>query len=99
MQVGQSGPLYTPVPRISTDPTRPISLVSLANRAFYQQAVNDTWFKATSPLYIVANGDIENTFYQADSLGSVLGCVEQVQIWCQMSNSSGVALTNQSLVT
>jgi len=59
-----------------------MSLVFLANREFYQEAVNDTWFKATSPLNIVANGNIENTFYQADDLGSVLACVEQVQIWC-----------------
>jgi hypothetical protein len=81
LQAGTSGQLYTPDPRLSSDSATPMSLVFLANRAFYQNAVNDPWFNATSPIGSVANGDTQTSYFQNNSPGSVMGCVEELQIW------------------
>lgn len=81
MQHGSSGPVFTPIPDISPDPRRPMSLIFLANRAFYQDSVDDAWFNASRPLNRSANRGTLSTYYLSDYPGSVLGCIEQVQIW------------------
>jgi len=81
MQHGSSGPVFTPIPVISPDPRRPMSLVFLANRAFYQDSVDDAWFNASRPLNRSANGGTPSTYYISDYPRSVLGCIEQAQIW------------------
>jgi hypothetical protein len=81
---GTNGQQFTPAEAVSADPGRPISLVFLANRAFYQSPINDTWFNAVSPVSRTAtiNGaEVNETFYLNDKPGSVLGCMEQAQIW------------------
>lgn len=81
MMIGTSGPLYSPVSSLSSDSTRPISLVFLANRAFYDGVVDDPWFNATSPIGSTANGNVSYELYQNTSPGTALGCTEQLQIW------------------
>lgn len=81
MMRGASGPLFLPVPSLSTNTTKPMSLVFLANRAFYDGIVNDPWFNATSPIGSTANGDVAYALYENNSPGAVMGCTEQLQIW------------------
>ena len=81
MMQGASGPLFSPAPSLSSDPAKPMSLVFLANRAFYDGVVNDAWFNATSPIGTTANGDVAYALYQNTNPGSALGCTEQLQIW------------------
>lgn len=80
-----AGATFKPLAELSPDPTRAFTLVFLANRAFYNDAINDTWFNATSPVIELAavngNGTVETTFYLSGNPGSVLACTEQVQIW------------------
>lgn len=78
---GSSGVTYSPSARLSVNPARPISLIFLANRAFYQGMTNDSWFNATSSIGSVANGDVADTLYQNNNPGAVLGCTEQLQLW------------------
>jgi len=81
---GTNGQQFTPVEAISTNPSKPISLMFLANRAFFQNPVNDTWFSAVAPVSRTAtiNGaQVNETFYLNNKPGSVLGCMEQAQIW------------------
>jgi len=78
------GPQYVPASTISAEPTKPISLIFLANRAFYQNAVNDRWFNATVDVQRqtdLGNTIINETFYLSENPGSILACHEQVQIW------------------
>jgi len=79
--MGTSGPLYQPLSSVSSNGSKPITLIFLANRAFYQDMVNDTWFNATVPIHTIENGDTEDEFYQAGNPGSVMGCTEQLQLW------------------
>jgi len=81
MMQGANGPLFSPAPGLSTDATKPMSLVFLANRAFYDGIVNDPWFDATSPIGSTANGDVAYALYENNSPGAVMGCTEQLQIW------------------
>jgi len=75
---------FVPVPEISRQPTQPMSLIFLANRAFYSNPVNDTWFNATAPIQRSASG-IGTSYYASANLGSVLGCIEQLQVWYVVS--------------
>jgi len=81
MQSSGSTQEYVPVTEISSDIARPISLIFLANRAFYASPVNDTWFNATQPLPRSAGGSESSLYYLSPVPGSVLGCTEQAQIW------------------
>ena len=81
MQSSGNTPEFLPVEEISSDAARPISLIFLANRAFYESPVNDTWFNATQPLQRSAGGIESSLYYLSAVPGSVLGCVEQAQIW------------------
>jgi len=80
MMVASTMMNFVPVPEISRQPTQPMSLIFLANRAFYSTPVNDTWFNATAQIQRSASG-IGTSYYASASLGSVLGCIEQLQVW------------------
>jgi len=61
-----------------------MSLIFLANRGFYEDMVNDTWFNATQPKIEVADlgtQQVQQTLYLSGNPGSVLACTEQMQIW------------------
>jgi len=66
------------------DPSKPMSLIFLANRGFYEDMVNDTWFNATLPKIEIADlgtQQVQQTLYLSGNPGSVLACTEQMQIW------------------
>jgi hypothetical protein len=81
MQSSSNVQEYVPVSEISSDITRPLSLIFLANRAFYASPVSDTWFNASDPLQRSAGGGESSLYYLSAFPGSVLGCSEQAQIW------------------
>jgi len=79
-----TGQRYTPTSAISSDPTKPVSLMFLANRAFFQDSVEDPWFNATMATTRQADlgyALVNETFYLSENPGSVLACLEQVQVW------------------
>lgn len=80
MMTGSMERLFTPVPELNPDPSQPMSLIFLANRAIYTDIVADPWFNATGRLISSQNGN-GTTYYASRLPGSVLACLEQFQIW------------------
>lgn len=99
MMNDSNGPEFQPLPQISSNPTLPISLVFLANRAFYDDIVLDPWFDATSALesWVIGsdNSTIEETLYLSSNPGAVLACTEQIQV-CNPAEGLGTTCTDMN---
>jgi len=84
MMNDSNGPEFQPLPQISSNPLLPMSLVFLANRAFYDDIVLDPWFNATSALesWVIGsdNSTVQETLYLSSNPGAVLACTEQLQV-------------------